>query len=169
MTPSVRSTERLRLEPCTAAHGDDLYRLHLDPAIAEWWDLSWTPEDAEREARRFEAGWADDGISKWMAYDLATGELIGRGGITRIWLDGAHRYEVGWAVRGAHWGRGYATEIGRAALTMAFDELGVDEVVAFTEPHNARSRAVMDRLDMTYERDIERDGYAFVLYAVRPG
>ena len=167
-TAGTVRTERLRLVPIAPEHGDELYALHLDPAVAEWWDVSWTREDAAGHAARFAAGWRDDGVSKWMAYLRDSGELVGRGGITRIWLDGAHRYEVGWALFGQHWGRGYATEIGRASLRFAFDELHVDEVVAFTEPHNTRSRAVMERLGMTYRRDIVHDGYDFVLYDVCP-
>jgi [ribosomal protein S5]-alanine N-acetyltransferase len=42
-------------------------------------------------------------------------------------------------VVGDRWGRGYATEIGRAGLGLAFDDLGAGEVVAFTERHNRRS------------------------------
>ncbi|MGH8968114.1 MAG: GNAT family N-acetyltransferase, partial [Actinomycetes bacterium] len=38
-------------------------------------------------------------------------------------------------------------------------------VVAFTEVHNTRSRAVMERLGMTYVREIRRPG----LVAGRPG
>jgi [ribosomal protein S5]-alanine N-acetyltransferase len=51
-----------------------------------------------------------------------------------------------------------------AAPSFAFDELGATEVVAFTEPHNRRSRAVMERLGMRRARDIVLDGEAFVLY-----
>jgi putative restriction endonuclease len=47
-----------------------------------------------------------------------------------------------------HNGRGYATEIGRFGLDHAFSVLGVEEVVSFTEVHNLRSRAVMERLGM---------------------
>ncbi len=157
-------TDRLRLEPITAAHGPELHRLHLDPAIAPWWDVDWSLEDAAAQAAAFAEGWAHDGVSKWLAYDRATGELLGRGGMTRVHLEGAARLEVGWAIVGTHWGQGYATEIGRASLAFAFDHLGASEVVAFTEPHNVRSRAVMERLGMTYRRDIDHDGYRFVLY-----
>jgi predicted acetyltransferase len=66
-------------------------------------------------------------------------------------------------------GRGYATEIGRAALAFALDELGATEVVAFTEPDNRRSRAVMERLGMRHVRDIVLDGEAFVLYTLEGG
>lgn len=86
--------------------------------------------------------------------------------------------EVGWAVRQEFWGRGYATEIGQAALGFAFEVLGAEEVLSFTEVHNSRSRAVMTRIGMHYEADITRPGLAagldgiqdaapFALYAVR--
>ena len=47
-------------------------------------------------------------------------------------------------------GRGYATEIGQAGLAFAAEDLGPGEVVAFTERHNRRSRAVMERLGMGF-------------------
>jgi ribosomal-protein-alanine N-acetyltransferase len=63
-------------------------------------------------------------------------------------VDGAERLEVGWTLLRERWGEGYATEIGRAALAFAFGDLGADEVVAFTEPHNTRYRRVMERLGL---------------------
>jgi len=47
------------------------------------------------------------------------------------------------------WGRGYATEIGRAATKRAF-ETGIDEVFAIVRPGNERSSQVARRLGMTY-------------------
>jgi Acetyltransferase (GNAT) domain len=78
---------------------------------------------------------------------------------------GRDRLEVGWTVRSALWGRGFATEIGRAGLALAFQELGAAQVVAFTEWHNARSRAVMERLDMAYVGEVTAPG----LVEGRPG
>jgi RimJ/RimL family protein N-acetyltransferase len=46
--------------------------------------------------------------------------------------------EIGWALRRKVWGRGYATEIGRAGLDHAFSVPGVEGIVAYTEVHNAR-------------------------------
>ena len=73
---------------------------------------------------------------------------------------------------------GFATEIGRAWLDYAFAVLGHNEVVSFTEVHNHASRAVMERLSMTfvkiiYERglieghDGVHDGAPFALYRLR--
>ena len=66
-------------------------------------------------------------------------------------------------------GRGFATEIGRAGLSLCFESLGAEVVVAFTELTNLASRAVMDRLGMRYERDIVHDGLPMVLYALSRG
>ena len=63
--------------------------------------------------------------------------------------------EIGWRLVRAAWGRGYATEAARAVLADAFARLGVREVLAYTAADNARSEAVMERLEM--QRDPSRD------------
>ncbi len=163
---NTRFSKRLRLEPIGLDHAEDLHLLHQDPAVAAWWDGAWTEQVAEQNAGRFAAGWAADGVSKWIAYDRHSGALVGRGGLSRLHLDGADRLEVGWTILGRLWGKGYATEIGTTALAVAFEELDAAEVVAFTEPHNKRSRSVMERLGMTYRRDITHDNSQFVLYSI---
>ncbi|OAP25741.1 hypothetical protein A4R44_03116 [Amycolatopsis sp. M39] len=45
-------------------------------------------------------------------------------------------------------------------------ELGAAEVVAFTEVHNVRSRAVMERLGFTYRHDVPHRGEPFALYTI---
>jgi [ribosomal protein S5]-alanine N-acetyltransferase len=159
----ARVTARLRLEPIGLQHADDLFRLHQDPGIAQWYGV-WTQEQARRTAASMAQSWLYDGVNKWIAYERATGELTGRGGLSYAEVDGAHRLEIGWAVRERFWGQGYASEIGRAGLGLAFDELNATELAAFTETHNERSRAVMERLGFRYEREIRHRGAPFVLY-----
>ena len=50
------------------------------------------------------------------------------------------------------WGEGFATEVGQAALDVAFGPLNLDDVVAFTLPHNGASRRVMEKLGFEYEK-----------------
>jgi RimJ/RimL family protein N-acetyltransferase len=59
--------------------------------------------------------------------------------------------EIGWRLAAEHWGRGLATEGARAVVTHAFRDLGLDELVSFTVPHNVRSRRVMEKLAMTHD------------------
>jgi RimJ/RimL family protein N-acetyltransferase len=160
----TRLTSRLRLEPIGRQHAGDLWRLHQDEALAAWWGGRWTAATAQHRAAETGDEWESLGVGKWMAYSRADGGLVGRGGLSRAPVDGQERLEVGWVVRSDLWGRGYATEIGRAALAFAFDDLGARQVVAFTHPRNVRSRAVMGRLGMRYVRDILYAGMPGVLY-----
>jgi [ribosomal protein S5]-alanine N-acetyltransferase len=162
----VRFTDRLRLEPIGAHHAEDLRRLFADPAVAEWYGGVWTFERAQYEAATMSSAWQSDGVHKWMAYLRSTGALVGRGGLSRIRLSGQKRLEIGWALLRPFWGQGFATEIGRAGVAFAFEELGADEIISFTETRNARSRAVMERLGFRYRQDFiyEADGVPCALY-----
>lgn len=69
--------------------------------------------------------------------------------------------EVGWRLAFDHWGRGYATEAARASITSGFDDVGLDEIVAFTAAINTRSRAVMERLRLRRDPAGDFDHPAF--------
>jgi RimJ/RimL family protein N-acetyltransferase len=150
-------TARLVLTPVGPGDVEDLVVLYSDPVVAHWtgpWDraavAAWIAGMAAR--------WASDGVGKWMARDRADGSLVGRGGFTRIDLDGRPVLELGWAVRDALTGRGYATELGRAALAWAAEHHPELPVVSFTEVHNRASRAVMERLGLRPAGILRRDG-----------
>src|SRR5262245_29013738 len=56
-------TTRLRLDPITEAHVDELFRIHTDPDVVAWWDGAWTRDDARRRAIDWERGWNENGVS----------------------------------------------------------------------------------------------------------
>jgi mutator protein MutT len=178
-TVRTRFTDRLRLEPITGSNGvlpghvEDLVRLYADPWVAYWYAGTWSPEEAAQRAAEFQTGWERDSVSKWIAYERAGGALAGRGGLSRMpvgtpvtaavtelvgpeWA--ADRLELGWALAASARGRGLATELGRAGLDFAFGTLAAQAVVATTERHNVASRAVMERLGMTYAGEMTAEG-----------
>lgn len=164
----ARFTGRLRLEPITARHADDLWRIHQDEHVAAWYAGRWSRAHAARMAEDMARQWAGNGVGKWIAYHRETGDLIGRGGLSRTSLEGRDELEIGWAIRDAHLRRGFATEIGRAGLAVAFADLGMPSVIAFTEAHNLASRAVMERLGMGYEGEIRLEGLVAGSTLVQP-
>jgi RimJ/RimL family protein N-acetyltransferase len=157
-------TPRLVLTPIGAKDVDDLVLLYSDPEVA-YWTGPWSLPAVEAWAADMAARWTADGVAKWMARDRSDGSLVGRGGFTRIDLDGETVLELGWVVRDARTGRGYATELGRAALAWAVGHQPDLPVTAFTEVHNHASRAVMERLGMRRAGIIRREG----LVEDRPG
>ncbi len=67
-------------------------------------------------------------------------------------VDGKPGVELAWRLSRQHWGQGYASEAAAACMDFAFSTLGLDEVVAYTVPHNTRSRGVMERIGMDYDK-----------------
>ena len=157
-------TPRLRAEPISAAHQDDMLRLLSDPRVAA--TLGGVPTAArvaamiERQAEQFDR--YGFGFGVWR--DKMTGEVVARGGIQHTHVAGADEVEVGWAVVPDRWGEGLATELGAASVRVAFEEHGLPGVVSFTLPTNRASRRVMEKLGLTFERDIEHAGAPHVLY-----
>lgn len=94
---------------------------------------------------------------------VARRSLIGFAGLHEVRGDYhfTPAHEVGWRLAREHWGHGYATEAGAAALAFGFDEVGLDEIVAFAVADNARSRRVMERLGMSYDAVDDFDHVAF--------
>ncbi len=181
-----RLTLRLRLEPVGPVNAADLWLVHNDDGVSYWYDDKPRLEEAQQRANFMGDSWRFHGVHKWIAYDRVSGEVVGRGGLSRTpvdddwgqiyaflpaepWVRGAHEtcrpfiahanwLEIGWALRREFWGRGYASEIGRAGLAFAFDVLGMQAVVSCTVRHHARSRAVMERIGMRYAGEIRSRG-----------
>lgn len=182
-----RLTSRLRLDPVDADNAADLWLVHNDDEVSYWYgNTKPSREEVQQWARFMGDSWRMHGVHKWIAYDRVSGEVVGRGGLSRTpvdddwgqiyaflppesWVRDAHKHrrpfvahanwlELGWAVRRKFWGNGYASEIGRAGLAFAFDVLRVDAVVSCTVRHNTRSRAVMERIGMRYAGEIRSRG-----------
>lgn len=160
----VIRTPRLRGEPIGPEHQAALEALHADPRVGATLGGTLTPEQVAAGIARHRRKWAEDGFGYWLFRDRATGEPVGRGGLSRAHVAGRDEVEVGWAVMADRWRLGYGTEIGAAAVETAFGPLGLTEVVAFTLPGNAASRRVMDKLGFSYEREIVWADLPHVLY-----
>ena len=150
-------TARLVLTPVGPDDVDDVVLLHEDPLV-ERWTGPWTRATSTAWAQGMAERWSRDQVGKWLARERQLGLLVGRGGFTRFDLDGEAVLELGWAVRDSLTGRGYATEIGRAALEWRDRFFPQLPVVAFTEVHNLTSRAVMRRLGLRDAGVIHREG-----------
>ncbi|HYI74158.1 MAG TPA: GNAT family N-acetyltransferase [Gaiellaceae bacterium] len=152
--------------------------LNADPEVMRHFPTTLTRGESDALASGQRALIAERGWGLWAVEALAEAPFIGFVGLAESRF--AARFtpvlEIGWGLSREHWGRGYATEGARAAITFGFDELGLDEIAAFTASVNDRSRSVMKRLGMTHSTadDFEHPGIGegdplrpYVMYRAR--
>ena len=95
----------------------------------------------------------------------ATDQLIGDVGLNPFLKD-ERIPEIEWQISPEHWGKGYATEIGRAMLSYGFQEAGFPAIMGFALSHHVTSRRVMEKIVMTYLYDKEVDGQTKSFYRI---
>jgi RimJ/RimL family protein N-acetyltransferase len=142
-------TARLRLRRFTLEDVDLLVELDSDPAVMRYINggrptpraefetdiLPWWLSYYERHA----------GYGLWAAIETAGSAFIGWFHLWAPEAGSSRGAELGYRLRAAAWGRGYATEGTRALIERAFRECGAERVFAETMVVNGGSRRVMEK------------------------
>lgn len=146
-------TQRLVLRQWRDEDLEPFAMLNADPEVMRHFPATMTREESDALAQQQRGRIAERGWGLWALEVVDGASFVGFVGLAEPRFD-AHftpAVEVGWRLAREHWGYGYATEAARTALAYGFDDLGLDEIVSFTTVANARSRRVMERLDMTHD------------------
>ena len=162
--PRRVETARMVLSAPGASDAADVVALRGDPRVGRWLGGTLDPAAAQAALVRWMSHWGAHGFGLWVARDRATGALVGYGGLSTMVVGGRAEVEVGWTIAAERWGEGLATELGAAAMEVAADPLGALTVISLTMPDNTRSRRVMEKLGLTYEREVTHRGLPHVLY-----
>ena len=144
-------TERLVLRRWRDEDRKPFAAMNADPEVMEHFPATLTPDESNATVDRIEAHFEKRGFGLWALEIVETGRFIGFTGLSVPSFE-AHftpAVEIGWRLTRSSWSHGYASEAARRALTFAFDDLDLDEVVSFTTHTNLRSQMVMKRIGMT--------------------
>ena len=149
-------TERLVLRRFTEDDVDHLVELDGDPDVMHFITGGRPTPRHEIETDVLPAflGYYERfaGYGFWAAIEKSTGRFIGWFHFRPAKDSPPDEVELGYRLRRAAWGKGYATEGSRALIDKGFAELGVQRVVAFTMVVNVASRRVMEKAGMRLVR-----------------
>lgn len=104
---------------------------------------------------------------RWAVVRREDNEVIG-GLLIRLLPPYEEDLELGWQLKPAAWGQGYATEASRGLLKWAFEEEALDEIFAVARPHNTRAIATAKRLGMEWVGETDKYyGLGLQVYRLR--
>jgi ribosomal-protein-alanine N-acetyltransferase len=136
----------------------------LELALGLWGDAEVTPhiggpfsrDQVRARLEREIAMQAEHGTQYWPVFLLTTGEHVGCCGLlpfTRLPIANLRPdrlndrvYELGFHIRKAHWGRGYAWEAAEAVIAYAFGRVGAVALFAGHQPANTAARRLLLKL-----------------------
>ncbi|HAZ14903.1 MAG: hypothetical protein A2X86_21235 [Bdellovibrionales bacterium GWA2_49_15] len=96
----------------------------------------------------------EKGLGKFIIELKETKEFVGLCGVGSYELKGKNIHELAYRLRRPYWGQGLGTEVSRAMLQYAFEELEFSEVYAFADPQNAASLNIIKKLGFTFHGKI---------------
>jgi RimJ/RimL family protein N-acetyltransferase len=154
----ILQTERITLVPLADGHLEWEVELDSNPEVMRY--LTGRPTTREEveisHARRMAAAQKVDGLGFWAG--LVDDEFVG------WWiLQPAHGpdqpddpavADLGFRLLPRHWRMGFASEGARELVRYGFDDIGLDRIIAQTMTVNARSRAAIERIGLTYARTL---------------
>ncbi|MHC5615143.1 MAG: GNAT family N-acetyltransferase [Nostoc sp.] len=130
--------------------------IYSNPKVTHFLGKASRPASIESQRQRLIEGiershQRNNGTGSWAIVEKETTTIVGT--ILLLQLPDSDSlptqdYEVGWHLRQASWGKGYATEAGQVMLNYGFSVLKLPVIYAVVKPENHASMRVTERLGM---------------------
>lgn len=147
--PAILTTERLVLRIWHQNDLDAFAEMHADPSVMRDQGGPLSFKESRAKLSRYVSMYEASGFSRYCVRDL-DGAFVGYVGICP--RDAGHgiesHSEIGWRLCRRAWGKGYATEAGRACIAEFIRLHPETQIISYTSGDNRRSRNVMTRLNM---------------------
>ncbi|NTU72268.1 MAG: GNAT family N-acetyltransferase [Coriobacteriia bacterium] len=168
MGPIIIQTERLNLRTWTSRDRAAFALIAHEPEVVRWLNRGEPlPADqidgfiARQVGSQRERGWC-----RWAVElrETVPEDPTGIVGFCGFGCNLAPEVELGWTLLPQLWGRGLATEAGRAALKYGFETIGFAQVFSAILPENAASRAVADKCGLVLDGVFLEEGEPTLRY-----
>lgn len=146
-----RTTERLLLRQPHPRDLAAMFAIYSDPATNVF-----NPNGPMKELKQAQVfldawirHWQTQGYGWWaVATREAPDDIIGFGGVALMKYLDVERVNLGYRFGVSAWGKGYATELGSAALDYALNEQKLPKVYGLVRPTHQASIRVLEKIGM---------------------
>ncbi|MFP2997959.1 GNAT family N-acetyltransferase [Spongiivirga sp. MCCC 1A20706] len=168
-------TDRLILRELTNNDLEGMFQLDSDARVHQF--LGKRPIQDKADAQRYidhtRTQYQKYGIGRWAAIEKETGEFIGWSGLKmndENQMNGHINFvDVGYRFIPKFWGKGYATESGKAAVAYGFEKMNYDTIYGMAELEHKASRKALENIGLKYVQDFiyEAENIPLAWYEIR--
>ena len=157
----VVETERLILREFLLTDAEAFFEMDSNPEVHRYLGNKpiRTIDEAITVIKNIRQQYIANGIGRWAAIEKLSGEFIGWSGlkfITEVENNHINFYDVGYRLAPNYWGKGYATESGKAALQYGFEQMDLKEIIGTANVENTKSRRALEKCGLKF---IEKFSY----------
>ena len=161
-------SDRLYVRQYTLEDEEAFYRLNSDEEIMRYI----RPAKNRQESKAFlleNLQFYKDhpNLGRWALIEKSTSQLVGT--FSLLPLEHTTNIHIGYALMKEYWGKGYASEIVKAGMTYAFNQLGLPSLVAITYPEHLVSQKVLLRNGFHPEGVYNDGGKDSLLFRINRG
>ena len=144
------STERLLLRRPNNSDLEALHFIHGDPKTNTFNPTGphTSLEQSKATLEDWLTLWDEYGFCYWTIENRDSLEILGFGGLSPKEVEGEILPNLYFRFSPAAWGKGYAAEMGKAALEAGCTLLGYERIMASVRPNNAPSIRLLERLGL---------------------
>ncbi len=165
---NILETERLYLREYEDGDFDKLAEIYLDEDVMRYIGkggaVTLNQKDKEIILKHLSKSYKEWGFGIWSLIEKESNSFIGNCGFNK--LKNSDEIEIAYLLAKNYWGKGYATEISKAALEYGINKLNLKRVVALAYPENAASINVIKKLGMKSEGEIDYLEKRFLCFSI---
>ena len=168
---TLLETPRLIFRKLQEEDASSMYELDSNAEVHRY--LGNTPvqskEESEKIIQFIRKQYVDNGVGHWALIEKTSGEFIGWAGLKLVKEEiNGHKdfYDLGYRLIPRYWGKGYATEAGKALVTYAFEILKTKNVFAFVDAENVASIKVLQKAGLQCASQFEYEGQKHLWFHV---
>ena len=163
----ILETKRCLVREFAMEDLDALFELYAKPGMTDYVEPLYSyEEEAAYQKAYIRHRYRYYGYGMWLVFDKESGKLIGRAGLEdRDYPEGT-AMELGYMIAPEYQGKGYATEVCRAILIYAKEELEAESVNCLVDEKNVPSVRLVEKLGFTYEGKTDITGVILNRYNI---
>ena len=141
-------TPRLILREIISEDLDRIFLLDSNPNVMKYIGVEpvKTIEESVETLKKIQKQYQENGIARWAVVEKESNLLIGWSGLKLLTepINGFKNvYELGYRFLPEFWGKGYATESGKAVLEYGFNQMNLDAIYACVDIENFNSDKIL--------------------------
>lgn len=147
-------TDRLLLRPFTLDDVEASYQVNKDPEVTRY-----TNDGGVKTKERIQYLIENNVLGDYRKYGFGRfavvlkeeNKFIGFSGLK--YLPEFDLVDLGYRFHRDYWGKGFATESGKASLAFGFEELKLSKIIGMVLPENKASIHVLEKLGFSFEKE----------------